>query len=59
MIRYDFFFIAEFVYNNTKNANIGHTSFKFYQRYYTRIFYKKNSDLCSKLRIAEKLYFRL
>lgn len=34
--------ITEFVYNNTKNASIGHTSFELNCDYHYHIFYKKD-----------------
>lgn len=37
-------FMADFVYNNTKNINISHTHFKFNYKYDFYIFYKKNNN---------------
>lgn len=54
-----FLLIAEFVYNNAKNANTSHTLFGFNYGYYFCIFYKKNLDLYSKLKIAKKQFFKL
>ena len=47
--------IAEFAYNNVKNASTGHTPFKFNCGYHPKIFFKKDIDLCSKSRSANKL----
>ena len=47
--------MAEFTYNNTKNANINYTSFKFNYKYHSCIFQKKNLDPYSKSKIIEKL----
>ena len=46
--------IAEFIYNNAKNASIDFTPFELNCGYHLRVFYKKDLDLCSKSRIAEK-----
>ena len=51
--------IAEIAYNNAKNANTGYTSFELNCKYHFHVFYKKNLDLCSKLKNAEKLSFEL
>ena len=53
------FFMAEFAYNNAKNTNTGYTLFKLNYRYYLCIFYKKNFNLYSKLRIAKKQSFKI
>ena len=47
--------MAEFAYNNAKNASIGHTSFELNGGYYPWVFYKKDLDPCSKSKTAEKL----
>ena len=36
--------MAEFAYNNAKNASIGHTSFELNCDFYSRAFYKKDVD---------------
>ena len=36
--------MAEFAYNNAKNASTGHTPFKLNYDYYFRMFFKKNID---------------
>ena len=46
--------MAEFAYNNAKNASIGHTPFELNCKYYFRVFYKKDLDPCSKSRTAEE-----
>ena len=35
------FFMVEFAYNNTKNANISHILFEFNYGYYSYIFYNE------------------
>ena len=45
--------IVEFVYNNAKNASIGHTLFEFNYKYYPCVSYKEDLDLRSKLKTAE------
>lgn len=47
--------MAEFAYNNTKNASIGRISFQLNCDYYFWLSYKKDIDLYSKLKSAEKL----
>ena len=49
------FLMAEFAYNNAKNASIGYTPFKLNYGYHFHIFYKKNLNLYSNSRIAEEL----
>ena len=51
--------MAEFTYNNAKNANIDHISFEFYCGYHLWVFYKKDLDLYPKLKTMEKLSFKL
>ena len=56
------FLIAEFAYNNTKNAknaSTGHTLFELNCGYYFRIFYEKEIDPRSKWRIAKELSSKL
>ncbi len=36
--------MAEFVYNNAKNASTGHTSFKFNCGYYPKVFFEEDVD---------------
>ena len=51
--------MAEFAYNNTKNANIGYKPSKLNCRYYPRVFYKKDFYLHLKSRIIKKLSSKL
>ena len=51
------FFIMEFAYNNAKNINISHTLFKLNYKYYVCVSYKKDLNLCLKLKIVEELFF--
>ena len=46
---------AKFAYNNAKNASTGHISFELNYAYHSYLFYKEDIDLCSKLKLAEKL----
>ena len=45
--------MTEFAYNNAMNINISYISFKFNCRYYFHIFYKKNINLYSKLKVVK------
>ena len=54
-----FLLIIEFIYNNVKNTNINHTFFKLNFKYHLYIFYKKDFNLYSKLKIAKKLFSKL
>ncbi len=45
--------IAEFAYNNAKNASISHTPFKLNCGYHPRISYEEDVDLHSKSKSAE------
>ena len=47
--------MAEFAYNNVKNAITGHTLFKLNCEYHPRVFYKEDLDFRSKSKIAEEL----
>ena len=47
--------MAEFAYNNAKNASIGHTLFQLNCRFHLRSSYKKDVDLCSRLKTADEL----
>ena len=51
--------MIEFVYNNAKNANISYTYFEFNYKYYSYIFYKKDFNSCSKLKIIKKQFFEV
>ena len=46
--------MAEFIYNNTKNANIGHIFFKFNCKYHCYFFFKDHINSCLKFYLAEK-----
>ena len=46
--------MAEFAYNNAKNASTGHPLFKLNCGYYPCVFYEEDLDPCSKLKIAEE-----
>ncbi len=39
--------IAEFAYNNAKNASTSHTLLELNYGFHPQIFYKENVDLCS------------
>ncbi len=47
--------MAEFAYNNTKNASIGHSPFELNCGYYSRVSFKEDVDLCSRFCSANKL----
>ena len=51
--------MVKFAYNNAKNASTGYTPFKLNCGYHQRVFFKKNTDLHSKLKSAEKLLAEL
>ena len=51
--------MAEFAYNNAKNASTGHTSFKLNYGYYPKVFFKEDVDFCSKSRFVNKLVQKL
>lgn len=51
--------IAEFVYNNAKNANISHNPFILNYGYYPQILYKDNVNHYSKFKLADKLSVEL
>ena len=51
--------MAEFAYNNAKNASIGHISCEFNCGYHPRVAYEKHFYLRSKLRTAEELSSKL
>ena len=44
--------MAEFAYNNAKNASTGYTLFKLNYGYHPWVFYKKNFDPCSQSKTA-------
>ena len=47
--------MAEFVYNNAKNVNIGHTPFKLNYGFYPQVFFEDDINLCSRSCSANKL----
>ena len=47
--------IAEFTYNNTKNASISHTPFKLNCGYHSRILYKNDVDPHSQSKSTDQL----
>ena len=47
--------MAEFAYNNAKNASIGHTLFELNCGYYLHVSYEENLDTRSKSKTAEEL----
>ena len=47
--------MAEFAYNNTKNASTGHTPFKLNCGYHPRMSYEEEVEPRSKLKSADKL----
>ena len=53
------FLIAEFAYNNAKNASTGHILFQLNYGYHPYVFYKKNLDLCSKSKTVKELFSKL
>ena len=53
------FFMAEFAYNNAKNASTGYIPFNLNCRYHSCISYKKNLDSRSKSRIAKEFSSKL
>ena len=51
--------MAEFTYNNTKNASIGYTPFELNCKYHLRVSYEDDLDPHSKSRTAEELSSKL
>ena len=51
--------MAEFAYNNAKNASTGYTPFELNCRYYPRVSYEEDLDLRSKSKTAEELSSKL
>ena len=47
--------MAEFAYNNTKNASIDQTPFEFNCDYHPRVFFEENVDTCLRSRFANEL----
>ena len=51
--------MAEFAYNDAKNANTNYTPFELNCRYYPQVSYKEDLDLCSQSKTAKKLFPKL
>ena len=51
--------MAEFAYNNTKNASTGHIPFELNCGYYPKVSFEENIDLHSRSRFANKLTMEL
>ena len=51
--------MAEFIYNNAKDAGTGFMPFELNCGYHPWVFYKKDLNLCSQLKTAEKLSSKL
>ena len=51
--------MAEFTYNNTKNASTGFTPFELNCGYHPWIFYEKDLDPCLQSKTTEELSFEL
>ena len=51
--------MAEFAYNNAKNASTGHTFFKLNYGYYSHVSYKKDINLHSRSKSANELSIKL
>ena len=47
--------MAEFAYNNAKNANTSHTPFELNCDYHLRVFFEEATDPCSRSKTANKL----
>ena len=51
--------MAEFAYNNAKNASTGHTPFELNCGYHSWVFYKEDLDPRSKSKTAKELSYEL
>ncbi len=47
--------MAEFAYNNAKNANTGHIPFELNYSYYPRVFFEEDVNPRSRFRFANEL----
>ncbi len=47
--------MAEFIYNNAKNASTSHTSFELNYGYHPKVSFKEDIDLCLRSCSANKL----
>ena len=51
--------MAEFAYNNAKNASTNHTPFKFNYGYHLHVLFKENADSRSRSILADELLLEL
>ena len=51
--------MVKFAYNNAKNASTSHTLFKLNYDYHPYVFFEKNTNLCLKSKLADKLSVEL
>ena len=51
--------MAQFAYNNTRNASTGHIAFELNCGYHPHVFFKKNTNPHSQSKIANKLSIEL
>ena len=51
--------MTKFAYNNAKNVSISHMPFKLNYGYYPCVFFKKSTNLCFRLKTANKLLTKL
>ena len=51
--------MTELAYNNAKNASTNHISFEPNYGYHLHVFFEKVTNLCSQLKIADKLSTKL
>ena len=51
--------MTKFTYNNVKNANIGHTLFKFNCSYYPRVLFEEDANSYLRSCFADKLAKKL
>ncbi len=47
--------MAKFVYNNTKNTNIGYILFELNYRYHAKVFFEDETDSCLRSYSTDKL----
>ena len=51
--------MAKFAYNNANNASTGHTAIELNCGYYPCVFFKKDKNLCFRLKTTNKLLAEL
>ena len=51
--------MANFIYNNAKNASTNYMSFELNYGYYPQVFFKDNINSCSKFHFANELAKKL